>query len=344
MLGDPRVLFRIQSAHSFFEARPAHRRHGIRPVDSLIGGSAHDLQVVGDVVGGQGDDALVLGGKGESVRSFDDRPTWRASMLPLDEPRSERVLDIGAMRGALFVGRTAFVANRARGEPLGWLIGNIDRPGAGLSVGVASIDSELRMRLDVPALDAGSAGRDFGVSLAVLRDLDGDQRDEFVVFSHESISGTPQFTLYGWSGDVPRALRTVTLPGDHFAPEMLVLLHDATSCLLLVHSDHGAARNDPCERPALEADLVPDDNSDRQFAATSTVCHISADSQRCSVVRQRDHGNPSQFRSWLSVVGDPLGFYVLIGEHSDSNREPRVEAAPLSGMSVGAWRAVPLSM
>ncbi len=344
MLGDPRVLFRIQSAHSFFEARPAHRRHGIRPVDSLIGGSAHDLQVVGDVVGGQGDDVLVLGGKGESARDVDDRPSWRASLLPLDDPRSERVLDISAMGGAQFIGRTAFVANRAPGEPVGWLIGNIDRPAADLSVGVASVNGSLRMQLAVPALEAGSAGRDFGVSLAVLRDLDGDRRDEFAVFSHESSSRSPQLTLYSWSGDVPRPVRTVNLPGDHFAPEMFVLLHDATSCLLLVHSDRGAARRDAFERPAIEAELFPDPNSDRQFAATTTVCHVSIDSQRCSVVRQRGHGDSLQLRSWLSVVGDFRGFYALIGEHSDSNREPRVEVAPLSGMSVGAWRAVPLSM
>ncbi len=344
LLGDPRVLFRVRSPHSFFEARPARRRQRIRPVDSWIGGSAHDLQVVGDVLGGQGDDVLVLGGKGESARDVDDRPSWRASLLPLDDPRSERVLDISAMGGAQFIGRTAFVANRAPGEPVGWLIGNIDRPAADLSVGVASVNGSLRMQLAVPALEAGSAGRDFGVSLAVLRDLDGDRRDEFAVFSHESSSRSPQLTLYSWSGDVPRPVRTVNLPGDHFAPEMFVLLHDATSCLLLVHSDRGAARRDAFERPAIEAELYPDPNSDRQFAATTTVCHVSIDSQRCSVVRQRGHGDSLQLRSWLSVVGDFRGFYALIGEHSDSNREPRVEVAPLSGMSVGAWRAVPLSM
>ncbi|MBL8685714.1 MAG: hypothetical protein JNK05_41440 [Myxococcales bacterium] len=287
---------------------------------------------VGDIVSGQGEDALVLSETptrtGFVVRSM-DRGT----------PMEHRV-DPDPSSSMQYGGPVAYFSSPFAGAVHGYVVGATRSPAP--RIAVARLGTDLRIDLDDTLIVVPEAGEDLGVSIAPVCDLDGDALSEFVVFSHNSTMNYPQLSLFRWSEGRPTFLRNIVVPGNHTLPELLPAIQHEDSCSLFVHSDRGAPTSDPAILPAVPWLAMPQFPEPYELVATTVRCWISIDSDRCEVVRQRRHGRSIEYRAWMSIAGSVNAPNLVLSESADGAGTSQVSIASIGRLTMGAWRVLSL--
>jgi hypothetical protein len=304
----------------------------IKPSSSIAGSMPLVSVELGDIIAGQGEDLLVLSetpmGTGLAVRSTDGGA------------EIEHRLDVRASNGLQYGGPVAYFSSPVAGTVQGYVVGATRSRTPRLSV--ARLVNGLGLVGDGPTIEVPEAGADLGVSIASVCDLDGDSLNEFVVFSHDSAMNYPQLSLFRWSDHRPSFVRSVVVPGNHSAPELLPAMQHEGSCSLFVHSDRGAPISDPAILPASSWLGMPNFLAPYELEATTARCWISMESSRCEIVRSQRHGRALEYRTWMSISGPVDAPSLVLSESADDAGSPRVSIASIGRTTMGTWRVLSL--